>query len=1271
MVSTIFCLNNSFGQVKPAIVPAVSSAVVAPVNQSPTRYELKDSLEFISNYRLIIPGNNDFAEINVETYKSTPLKNAELTPELKNYLLSRKQIQFCGIERFKSYAYVNYSTLAVDRSGNLIQRFIEKAQLENLQKKSTSRGNKSFVTSSVLANGSGKWYKLAVTETGIYKIDYAMLQSMGINPDTIHPGRINIYGNSSGQLPEVVGYYSGDDLIKNNVYFQGEGDGVFNSNDYLIFYGKAAYNWNYNYSFDVFLHQQNYYSDTSFYFLNIANSPSPKRIPTITNTSSPNLTVDSYDYYLSHEQNLKNFIKSGRIWVGEEFDIIDSRSYSIGLGNLKSGERVKFHGIFTAATPGASNESSYDLTIPEGGVSRNIQVPGFATGTYSDAAESVRDTFSFFTSTSSVGLNLSFNKFSPDSKGWLDYFVFNSRNNLVATGRPLFFRDIRSVGAGNVSQFNVVTGSTNLMIWNVTNPGNSYDVGATVSAGTASFVHQTDSLHEFVAFELNSTNFNRPAFVKEVAYQNLHALSQVPYLIITNPSFLSQATELGALHASNGLPNHVVTTEQIYNEFSSGMRDAAAIRNYIKMFYERAGGDPNLAPKYVLLFGDGSYDNKGILGMGQHLIPTFQSVASFEVIQSYTSDDYYALMDNNENVGTGSHLMDVGVGRLVAKSTKEADALLKKIKDYVTNSYAEIEESCCNPASSGNMGPWRNKIVLIADDEDGAAYVKDCEKFDGLIKTNAPQMEVQKIYCDATTQTVTPGGERYYEAEKLIRENVEAGALIVNYVGHGGEVGWAHERILDVPTINDWNNDPYLPVFVTATCEFSRYDDPYRTSAGEFVLLNPNGGCVSMLTTTRLVFSGDNSALNTAFYQNIFDLVNDEPKHLGEVIMLTKNLVPSTNTRNFTLLGDPGIQLKLPFHRLVLDSINDIPVTTFTDTVKALSIVKMSGHVEDVNGNPLNSFNGISFPKVYDKIKNLSTLGQNTTSTLKTFKEWKNLIFKGRASVVNGKFEFSFVVPKDLDQNVDTARFVAYANDNTTDGNGHYIDFRAGGINFNAPTDNLGPEINVYLNDEKFVDGGKTDETPYLIIKLYDENGINTVGTGIGHDISAVLDNKTSQTIILNEFYEADKDTYKSGKVKYQFDELEEGEHTLKVKSFDVYNNSAEQEVRFVVSKSNQMALDHVLNYPNPFTTNTEFMFEHNQSCTFMNIQIQIFTVTGKLVKTIDQDVTNEGYRVNQIFWDGKDDFGDKLARGTYIYRLRARANEFSAEKIERLVILY
>jgi len=464
-----------------------------------------------------------------------------------------------------------------------------------------------------------------------------------------------------------------------------------------------------------------------------------------------------------------------------------------------------------------------------------------------------------------------------------------------------------------------------------------------------------------------------------------------------------------------------------------------------------------------------------------------------------------------------------------------------------------------------------------------------------------------------------------------------------------------------------------MNVFVSATCEFTKYDDPARVSAGEWASLNSVGGAIALMTTTRSVFFGVNTITGRRFFETVFTFdANYEPLSFGEIMRLTKNAAGSSdNKRSFTLIGDPALKLALPRLKIITDSINGIDPGVEMDTIKALSKVTIKGHVEDHSGTILNGFNGVLSPSVFDKPKVQNTLGQDADSPVIPFEIQRNVVYKGQASIENGYFEFSFVVPKDINLSYGQGKISLYGNDYQTDASGSDIRFLIGGIDPNGVNDVSGPEIELFLNDESFVDGGLTDQNPVLIAYVFDENGINTVGNGIGHDITVIIDGETSAPYVLNDYYTADIDSYQSGQVRYQLPDLEAGNHTLTFKVWDVSNNSAEKTIDFLVQEDEEIVLEHVLNYPNPFTTRTEFFFEHNQACDQLEVQIQILTVSGKLVKTINQIVHSEGFRSAGIPWDGKDDFGDQLSKGVYVYRLNVITEDGSkAEKLEKLVLL-
>ncbi|KPK80954.1 MAG: hypothetical protein AMS27_15970, partial [Bacteroides sp. SM23_62_1] len=685
-----------------------------------------------------------------------------------------------------------------------------------------------------------------------------------------------------------------------------------------------------------------------------------------------------------------------------------------------------------------------------------------------------------------------------------------------------------------------------------------------------------------------------------------------------------------------------------------GAPDVAGIRTMMKMFYDRATGEHDM-PRYLLLFGDGSYDNTSEDSRNTNFILTYQSPNSLNPTYSFVTDDFFGLLDEQE--GGSSGLVDLGVGRLPVKNEAEAATVVNKIYNYHSND---------------NMGDWRNTICFIGDDEDYNTHMHQADELATYVENNYPGFIISKIYLDAYQQITTSAGERYPDVNEAVNQRINKGALIINYTGHGGESGLAHERIMEINDIINWENDKKLPLFLTATCEFSRFDDYEHTSAGELVLLNPDGGGIALLSTTRLVYSAPNHALNVRFFEFVFEKNQDqEYGRLGDIIRLTKNASGSeVNKRSFTLLADPALLLNYPKYSIKAVAINGRDVSGESDTIRALSKVTVSGLMEDDQGNKLESFNGTLYPSVFDKLSVITTLTNDGGSPF-NFSVRNRTLFKGKASVINGEFTFSFIVPKDISYNYGYGKINFYGHDQLTDASGSFAGIVIGGSADSVANDSEGPGIRIFMNDDNFVFGGTTDENPKLLVYVHDSSGINTIGSGIGHDLTAILDDNNMNPIVLNDYYESDKDSYQSGKIVYPLRNLEVGPHKLKVKVWDVYNNSSEDYIEFIVTSSEDFILKNILNYPNPFTTHTSFYFEHNRTGSTLDILIQIFTVSGKLVKTIDRQVIATGYRCGPIDWDGLDDFGSRIGRGVYIYRLKVRTDQGeTVEKFEKLVIL-
>lgn len=1140
-----------------------------------------------------------------------------------------------------------------------------KMKTETLPSQQYKSKEKSFAASSVLADGSGVWYKIGVRTDGVCKIDKSFLEACGISTTNLNPQSINVFGNGDGKLPELNSIPRTDDLAKNAIYVKGESDGVFDENDYILFYAWGPSRWYQNDT--VFYQDYNIYSDVSFYYININPNDTPLRISSINSSLTPvTHSVTSYSYFDKYEKDSVNLVSGGQRWYGDLFDTDLSKIFSFSIPNIVSSSPVVFEVSLasnSSSTAGTSQKyrvngvTQFDTTLPAGDYGRSVV------------------SFSLNNPNSSIPLEISITRNSPSVFTFLDKITLNARRNLVLSSSQFNFRDLNSVGVSNVADFSISNVSSTFFCWDITDRHIPKLINGELSGSVYNFQLEVDSLREFVAS--NGLNFFTPEKIGFVANQNLHALPQADYLIVTHPSFIEQANRLANLHIAEGLTVHVVTTNQIYNEFSSGMLDPTAIRSFGKMFYDRAASDPSTMPKYLLLFGDGTFDPKNRVENNNNYVPTYQVLNSEDHIKAMVTDDYFGLYDDDDAIDQ-SDLLDIGVGRLLISDNTIAKQQVDKIEHYMKNGsslYGSSSGDFCGTTNfASTFGDWRLKNVMISDDEENNWFiVNDSEPNSQYVKENYPEINGDKIYLDAYVQTTTAGGQRYPDVNNAITDRIERGALIVNYVGHGGEVGVAEERVITIPQIQDWNNINTMNLMMTATCEFTKYDDPSRVSAGEWVSLNPYGGSIALMTTTRSVYFNVNTATGKRFYENVYLRdVNNKSLAFGEIIKNTKNAVGSSdNKRSFTLIGDPALRIALPEMRIVTDSINGLSPVTQMDTIRALSKMTVKGHIENYSSNLISDFSGVISPTVFDKPKIQSTLGQDSDSPIVSFDLQKNALYKGNATVTNGYFEFSFIVPKDINYSFGNGKISYYANNGVYDAAGQDTMLIIGGADPVGIQDETGPEITMFLNDSSFVNTGITDETPILKARFYDVNGINTVGNGVGHDILAVLDGNTANPIVLNEYYSANLNTYQSGTLSYDFTTLEKGSHTLTLKVWDVNNNSSEATIDFIVQEKEEIKLDHVLNYPNPFTTKTEFFFEHNQVCSNLEAQVQIFTVSGKLVKTINENVLTNGFRSTGIAWDGLDDYGDQLAKGVYIYRLIVKTNEGKmAEKTEKLVIL-
>ncbi len=1104
--------------------------------------------------------------------------------------------------------------------------------------------------------GSGRWVKIAVTEEGLYRLDYSQLRSMGFTD----PASVALYGNNAGQLSFYNDGSSPDDLRPVAFMTEKGGDGIFNEGDYLVFYAEATHRRVIDRSTGEYRYLRHHYSDTAWYFLTSrpGGGVPVEYEPTV--TQPHNRTSSSTDVFIRHERDEVNLIRSGREWFQQVTPGVAAPLGEPGLRDLVPGSMVKF----TIRVLARSDAVSTFTLRYDGQTAATIAVPGVdlsdLNGTW---AATVTMSDSLLPLSSSPGFALSFSPGSSTATGYIDYAEFTGRASLVYRGLMLAVSDSRSVGPGTVTRF-TVTGPPSLMVWDVTNPFVPLAIPTTPSSGNILFTAVTDTLRRFVVF--TPADLKRPVRSMPVAEQNLHVLASADMIIVTHPLFKEYARRLAEIHSDDdGTTSIIVTPEQIYNEFSGGVPDAVAIRNFVKMIWER-GRNSAKPLRYLLLFGDGSYENRRPPPGNSSFIPTWQSLNSTSGILSFTSDDFYGLLDDGEGEADG--YLDIGIGRLPVYDTTTAGIMVRKISTYL------------DPASRGS---WQNIIALVADDEDSNLHMHDAEGLAAAAAGAAPPLTVEKIYLDSFRQVTTATGASYPDATRAIDDRITAGCLIMNYVGHGNESGLAHEGVVRPHNINSWKNSTMLPLFITATCEFSRFDNveinraagtiSARHSAGEMVLLNPDGGGIALMSTTRVVYSAPNYTLNKAIFENAFRTAADgEAMRLGDIIRQAKiSSGGGLNKRSFLLLGDPALRLAWPAGgRVVTDSINGIHVSMQLDTLRALAVVTVSGHIEAPDGSLMSGFNGTVEPTVLDKPAWVSTLA-NDGGTPMRYQVTGNVLFRGKTTATSGRFRFSFMMPLDINYSYGKGAIKYYARDEANAMNDSYEGITVGGFSQASFDDTEGPQIRLFMNDTLFRNGGVTNTTPTLLALLSDRSGINATGTGIGHDIIAWLDDDITRAVVLNSHFTADVGVHSSGRITYPLTIAERGEHTLSLRAWDNLNNPSVATLRFVVESDGTFRLTNPAAFPNPATGETRITAGHNRPGEVISLTISIFTSDGRIVRTLRQESRPAGYVLPETVWDGCDSNGGRVAKGVYLWRAEAvGANGEKASATGRIIIL-
>ncbi|WP_430814490.1 type IX secretion system sortase PorU [Carboxylicivirga sp. RSCT41] len=1113
-----------------------------------------------------------------------------------------------------------------EKNYHLINEFDYTVVLPEKKSEGFLKNAENVKSNSVL--GSGKWVKIRINESGVHRIPYSLLTSWGFSK----PQSVNVFGNGGNLLPRPNAELRHEDLVENSVIHEG---------DAIYFYAQGPTAWNYNVQSDMFEHQKHDYTDVAYYFLSDSNGEG-KRVQESEYVSETfTYETSEFDSYTFHEFDNQNLLKSGLEWYGLRFDPGQTRNYLFEFNNRVLNKEVK---IYTNLIARSDVNSNFRTHVEEKEVQEiKIQKIDYS-NTVGAFANEGKAWSVFNASNNDVSVDLTYESSSGGATGWLNFLCLNAKC-LINIDKQLQFRNSDVTGEGNSTRFYLDGVNSSTRLWDITDHTSPQNIVIEDYSGQKGFTYKTDNLKEFIAFDLTA-DIPQPEFEETLANQDIRGISVPEMLIIAHPLFESEANRLAEIHKEHsGLHCEIVFPYQIYNEFSSGSPDITAIRDYARYLYKK-----DAKFKCLLLFGDGSYDNRTYDDDNTNKILTYQSYNSIDIKKCYVSDDYYGFLDDNEGQNILFDKLDIGIGRFPVNTIDEATIMVDKVEKYLNESSA---------------GAWKTDITFLADDGDSNLHMRQANDLSTQVYGDYPAYNHNKIFFDAYPKVTTSSGDRYPEVNEAIKKTINDGTLLFNYTGHGSERQLADENVLDITTIKSFTNIDKLPVFVTATCEFSRYDDYHDISAGEWVVLSPLGAGVALFTTTRIAWSHENFVINKSFYKNIFREDEQGNKvRLGEVIKNTKNDIGgSVNKLNFTLLGDPSLQLAYPQGNIQTKSINGEEDPAVRTEMKALTLAEVEGEIKDADAS-----GAVVTMQVFDKPITVKTLG-NKGAVPFEYQVYQNKIYQGQMEIAGNQFLASFIIPKDIRYNVGQGRISYYAyGEDGVESFGADNSVLIGGVSDNPPDDTQGPDISIWLNDSSFENGDITGSQPILYAKLSDESGINTSGVGIGHDITLVVDGNRTRPINLNAYYTSDLNSYTSGMLSYQLPQLTEGKHALELKVWDNLNNSSMAALDFEVRQSGGLQISEAKVYPNPVETNevVNISFKHDAPNAVLDVTYSIYSMNGRLIEQHETTQVSIGTSIAPVEWTPS----SSLQRGLYVLHCEIKTSDNQVGKFSKKILV-
>jgi hypothetical protein len=1048
---------------------------------------------------------------------------------------------------------------------------------------------------------SGIWLKLSTKEAGVYKIDEAFLKKNKIDTRKLNPQHIKIFRGHSGVLPQSNSEYRQEGLIEIPVFCQ-DLNGKWDRNDQILFYAPSSHKEFYDEGLQRFVHEINPYSDFNFVFLNIASSPS-KRIENLGNSTPVGEVITSLPYFHWEEEELKNVLNSGRGWLGSFF--FNELSFKLNLKDFDNSTPIKFY----AEVVGISREKQVLNVSIDRNENKKYELPqtfynsADAFARYNRYANFTPIDLSFKATgeVASIDGRLSTEN-SLNAGAYIDFYRLEYlRKFKFLPKNQVPFKNFRSP---NTASFLLENVTTDAALWLIDE--NNEPVNVILKAGQPFHLDVSKKIINFHVFDKTAIDY--PSLVGEVKNQNIKE-GEVPEMLIVFAERFRSEVERLILHKKQFQNLEVlgISTEEIFNELSSGKTDPTAIRDYCRYFYLK---NPEKF-KYLLLVGDASFDYKNNNKFGfvdiKNLVPTYQSRESMEPIYSFSSDDYFGFLENHEGEWpegysknnfwysnfTDNHTMDIAVGRLPVKTLLEAKNVVSKIIDYEKADIAQNN--------------WKNKLLFVADNRDYNIHQRDAENLSKLAEEKFGGFQISKIYLDDFPIEGTGQNSRSPLANEKLNTLINQGTFLVNFNGHGSEDGWTQEKLLGIGDILNWRNKDKLPIFFTATCQFGKFDNPSVVSAAELAILSPDGGGIALLTTTRPVYSSTNEKINTAFFKNLTSAVT-----LGELFRLTKNQsVFGEINRNFSLLGDPS--LKIPKFQNQLEDFS-----LEKDEIVAGGRYKIKGKMKLVE-------NGRLFLNMYDKAQTLKTRGTFDDSPPFEFSKKDQLLFQTNLEVKNYLFDGEIVVPSDILEGKGKGLITVFSSNSYEESFGYYHDFILNGDELLPVTDAEGPVILHDLNRDN-----------QLNFELLDESGFR-----INDNFSMLINDTLMYNLTDNLVLES---THKKGIINFFVGFLPEGNHNIKFIVYDNHNNKTTYSFQLKISKP-EFKIQQFLNYPNPFFSYTTLVFNHNRKGDDLEAKIILFDTDGKQVREQIRLCKNCDEKLEFGL-----DFEDKIYNGSQIY---------------------